>query len=364
MTLKVAVAGWLLGQEPSGANRRLMSILRALAPMLAEDEQVTVLHREAYLPADPPGGIRFQPVQIPAGPTLRRIWRERRVLPGVLKRLGATVYEQGFLPVVSSLPCPVSLTVHDLRDLHGWRHRPSSLARIALRRSVRRCGRITVPSRFTEEELREAVGSHLPYVSVIPGGVEPGFTHLDPPSVRRPYLLHVGHLERRKNLMLLLSAYAQFIESTSLEEGRRPELLFVGADHGSLAELRERTALLNLSGMVQFLGTVDEARLRELYVEALAVLFPSLYEGFGLPILEAMASGRPVLVSDRGALPEVAGELGTVLPAEDSDAWARAIELLAWEQPDRLGDKRRAHAAKFSWERAASRTLAGWREMI
>ena len=365
MNLHVAVGGWLLSQEPSGANRRLMAILRALPPLLAQGEQITVLHREGCLPPDPPAGVRWQVAPIPAGPTLARAWHERRQLPKVLKRIGANVYEQGFLPVASNLPCPVSLTIHDLRDLHGWRHRPSFLSRWVLRRSVKRCGHITVPSRFTERELRRAMGGLLPHVSIIPGCVDPSFARKEFHSApQRPFLLHVGHLESRKNLMLLLSAYAQFIETTTLPPESRPDLLLVGADHGMLAELRERTALLELSGMVQFCGVVPEQELRELYADALAVVLPSLYEGFGLPALEGMAAGRPVLVSDRGALPEVAGTVGRVLPAEDASAWARAMEQLAKEPFDLLGDKRRAHATTFTWEHAAAQTLTDWRELL
>ncbi len=364
MRLHVAVGGWLLGPEPSGANRRLMSILRALPPMLAQGEQITVLHREGCLPADPPPGVRWQTIPIPASPTLVRAWYEWRQLPKVLGRLGATVYEQSFLPVARGLPCPISLTVHDVRDLHGWRHRSSFLALRILRRSVKRCQHLTVPSRFTERELRRAMGGMLPHVSIVPGGVDSEFTRKhfrnEPP---RPYLLHVGHLERRKNLMLLLSAYAQFMETTELEEAQRPDLLFVGADHGMLGELRERTALLELSGRVQFCGVVDDAHLTELYANCLGLVMPSLYEGFGLPALECMGAGRPALVSDRGALPEVAGLMGRVLPSDDASSWAQSIDQLAREPFDLLEEKRRAHAASFSWEQAAAQTLTDWREM-
>ena len=109
--MHVVVAGWTLAQGHSGANRRLLSLLRAIEPLLEPGERVTVLHRKDSLPDDLPTGIRWQPIEIFDRPTWRRVLSERRLLQGALETESATVLEFGTLPVPPRMPCPVSLSV-------------------------------------------------------------------------------------------------------------------------------------------------------------------------------------------------------------------------------------------------------------
>lgn len=168
LNLHVAIAGWLLG-APSGANTRLLALLRAIAPMLARSERITVLHRPDFAPPQVHQQVLWSPIAIPAGPTWRRITTERRLLAPTLQHLGANLLDHGFLPV-PEVACPVVLTIHDLRDADGQGRRPSALARWLVRRSVARTQAVLVPSEFTAARLR-ALAPH-PRIVVARNGVD------------------------------------------------------------------------------------------------------------------------------------------------------------------------------------------------
>ena len=263
------------------------------------------------------------------------------------------------------------MTLHDLRDLGRFRRRSSLLTRFVLAQSLRRASAVVVPSEFTAGELRQRlgrwVGRRMPEVAVLPGGVGSEFLAYRPQRhFDKPYFLHVGHLERRKNLRLLLDAYALFLrmgEASHRPGEDTPFLVLVGADAGQGKQLEDAAVQLEIADRVRFEGQVGETRLMEYYASCEAVLFPSLYEGFGLPAVEAMAMGKPVFVSNAGALPEVVGNAGVVLPGDRMDAWAHAMET-AMEPVDSATKSRgRARAQDLSWDRCAARTLALWRRV-
>jgi len=356
VTRHIAVAGWLLG-APSGANRRLLALLRELGPRLEPDERVTVLHRPDFAPPSLPG-IHWCSVPIPAAPTWRRVLAERRHLPTVLRELGATLLDHGFLPL-PKVPVPVCLLVHDVRGLHGLSRWPRWTTVRALRRAGAGAACVVVPSDWTRSQL-------LPFVTdpqrlvVVPNGVDlptsPAAAPLPMPRPRTGYLLHAGHVEARKNLGVVVQALA------CLPADERPELWLAGADAGALAGL-QRMALAESVTMRAF-GVVAEDVLAPLYEQALAVVLPSRHEGFGLPALEALAHGTPLLVSDAGALPEVVGDAAVVLPAGDVAAWARALGSV--REPTMRAEATRRHrvehAARWSWAAAAERLLLVWRQ--
>lgn len=367
MRLHVAVAGWTLEQEASGAKRRMLALLTEIGEQLQSGEQVSVLYRAGHLPENAPRSVEWVPIEIPGRPTWRRVLGERRLLRRTLDSLAANVLELGTLPVPPNLSTPVCLTIHDLRDLEGHGTRPAFLTRSVLRRSMRRVRAVVVPSRFTAERLREAMGGLTPPIHVIHSGCEEQLLHRTPTAPtagERPFFLYVGHLERRKNLLLLLSAYAEFLDEVGGDPTTLPALRLVGADHGMASAIAERCALLEISGHVHVDGPVDDDHLYALYQQASALLFPSLHEGFGLPALEALAVGTPVFVSDRGALPEVVGSAGTVLPAEDARAWTDAMRRVVEQPSDQTAvQRRKGRAGEFGWNHAATQLLQVWREL-
>ncbi|MFO1053416.1 MAG: glycosyltransferase family 1 protein [Planctomycetota bacterium] len=358
------VANFTLDSGPSGAWRRTLALLREMPALLEPGESVSLLTGTDTDVPDLPADVRVHRADIASRPTWRRVLAERRRLARVLDDLAADVLDLGTLPVPPGLRCPVVLTVHDARDLVGpFRRRAAWLSRLVLRSSLRRAASLIVPSAFTESALRKATGGLLPQVRVIGGGVDPRLLATEPQhGDGRRYFLHVGHLEPRKNLLLLLSAYAAFLEREGEPYSRLPRLVLAGRDLGAGAELAERTAMLDLAGHVEFRGAFRDATLPDLYAGAVALLMPSLHEGFGLPALEALAVGIPVAVANAGALPEVIGEFGSVLPPGDATAWS---SVMAWhtQNPSTFDAiaARKQYAARQTWSVRAVQVLDCWR---
>ena len=171
------------------------------------------------------------------------------------------------------------------------------------------------------------------------------------------YLLYVGDLTPRKNLVRLVRAYTRSKASADFE------LAIVGAREFRAAEIEREIASSPCHARIHRLGYVDSDDLHLLYAGAAAFLFPTLYEGFGLPVLEAFASGTPVLSSNISSIPEVAGGHAVLVDAEDEVAIAEGIDQVLDCSPERLEAARR-HAARFTWERCARRTYAVYKELI
>jgi glycosyltransferase involved in cell wall biosynthesis len=226
------------------------------------------------------------------------------------------------------------------------------LARAVLRRSLRHVAQVVVPSAFTANRLRFHVGRGSPPIHVIPGGVAADSIAANHVESIPPFVLHVGHLERRKNLPVLIEAIAR-------GSRRDVELRLAGSDHGERRRLERLARKLGVADRVRFEGTVTDARVRELFASAAVVAMPSRYEGFGLPALEALAAGKPVVVANCGALPEVVGDAGRIVESDDGSAWANAIDA-ALSQPNGHGAGL-ARARELTWDRAAARLLDLWR---
>lgn len=352
MSLHVAVSGWLLG-EPSGANRRLLALLRATSAQLAPHERITVLHGSGFHPPFAAPGLDWLPVDIPAGPTWRRALRERRLLPPLLRELSATLLDHALLPA-PRVPCPQLLTIHDLRDADGEGNRHRWLARAVLRASLRRAAAVVVPSQFTASRLRHFAPALRAPLHVLPNAVDLPPAASPTAAAAPPFVLHVGHLERRKQIDLLLRAMAPLPAPC--------ELRLVGADAGAGAALRALAQQLGIAARVQFLGRVDDAGLARLYATAAVTALPSCYEGFGLPALEALAAGGAVLVSDRGALPEVVGPHASVLPP-DVPTWTAALAAALQAPPASPQGiaARQAHATARTWHQLGAELLGLWR---
>jgi glycosyltransferase involved in cell wall biosynthesis len=174
-------------------------------------------------------------------------------------------------------------------------------------------------------------------------------------GVRRPYCLHVGTLQPRKNLMVLVEAWQRLREA----QEKPPGLLLAGKKGWLFDSLFEAVEERNLGDLVKFADYVERDDLPALYSGAMALTFPSLYEGFGLPALEAMSCGTPVLASDASSLPEVVGDAGLLLDPHDPSAWSGVVQrLMRGKALQRdLSHKGLERAAQFTWERCARQTL-------
>jgi glycosyltransferase involved in cell wall biosynthesis len=251
-------------------------------------------------------------------------------------------------------PCPVVTVVHDV----AFRRHPeffSPFERRWMNRAIpftmRRAAGIVTVSRFSRDEIVACFGIDPARIAIAHEAADAIFSR--PPSVGSgvdpPYVLAAGNLQPRKNLGVLIRAFRELAREV-------PERLVVAGQPSLGAEtLRREAGDLERSGKVTFTGYVSDERLVALVAGASAFAFPSLYEGFGLPVIEAMAAGTPALVSDIPVMREVAGDAAIRLPPGDPSAWARAIAELS-SLPERRAElaaagRRRAEA--FSWDATA-----------
>jgi alpha-1,3-rhamnosyl/mannosyltransferase len=276
---------------------------------------------------------------------------------------------------------PVVLTVHDLSTLlmpeTQERRRAAHFGR-ALREHAREAARVITPTQAIADQVVELLGVARERVRAIHHGVDPallegptaaagragGETAAPPPAlsalgVRGPYLLFVGALEPRKGLPSLLDAY----DALPAALARELPLVLAGPEERLDEALRFRLAA-GREGRLVRTGYVAPGDLPALYRGARALCLPSLYEGFGLPLLEALALGIPCLASDDPALVEVAGGAALHAPRGDAHAMAHAIERLVSDPSLRseLSGKGRARATGFTWEASARAHLEVYRE--
>jgi glycosyltransferase involved in cell wall biosynthesis len=254
---------------------------------------------------------------------------------------------------------PLLVTVHDVQHLampnlvHGLHRRLYARVMFALVR--RRAAAVLSDSEFTTSELARYAGISPERVTITHLGVdESWFRATDAPRPHaKPYILCVGNLKASKNVTRLIDAFA------TVCSGLPHDLIIVGKTDGFISG--DRDALKHaerLAGRVLFTGAVSDAVLRSYVVHADALAHPSLYEGFGLPPLEAMACGRPVLCSRAGSLPEVCGNAALYCDAYDTAEIARQLERIVSDQPlrEELRVRGLNRARTFSWEACAEKT--------
>ncbi|HVE68577.1 MAG TPA: glycosyltransferase family 1 protein [Solirubrobacteraceae bacterium] len=350
------------------AARELVPALRAAAPGV---ELVGFFNREAQ---DDPLTAEVEAVTVPVRARNRVEWvrGEQQHLPRLARRAGVDVLHS----LASTAPLWGAfarvVTVHDLIfRLHPEAHQGLRTRGMGLLvpLAARRSDRVIAVSRSTRDDLVRHVGIAAAKVDVVPQGMGAP-ARADPvPEARlrerhalgsRAVVLSVSAKRPHKNLARLLEALALIAPE------RRPALVLPGYPTWHETELRERARALGVEGDVRFLGWIDAAELEGLYALAAAFVFPSLYEGFGLPVLEAMSRGVPVATSDRSSLPEVAGDAALLFDPLSPRAIATAMETLLGDaqRAERLRAAGRRRAAQFTWEATAAGTLDSYERAL
>ena len=352
--------------QRTGTEAYALHLVRALIPLAAERGHTLRLYFNA-----PPAPDLFPtaPHVTPLFMPLRRMWTHAR-LGHELRSRPPDVFFTPAHVIPVGIRCPSVATVHDL----GYEHFPEAHPRRQLtylrwstRHNARVARRVIADSRATADDLLALYGTDSAKIDVVYPGADPDLRRVDDPAViaatvarygiGRPYLLYLGTLQPRKNLIRLVEAFA----ASGLHNDRY-SLVLAGRAGWLAKPLLAAVGRLPLAvgDQIHLPGYVDEADKAALLSGATALVFPSLYEGFGFPILEAQACGVPVVCAGTSSLPEVAGDAGLRVDPLDVAVIAAAIKRIATDGALRgeLIVKGYANLARFKWEEAASQTLA------
>ncbi len=343
----VAVDADVLGRRRTGDEAYVENLLRELIRLEPPFRLVAVTRHPELVPA----GV--EALELPARSQFVRM---AFGLPKLLRRAGAQLGH--FLHVLPTMPPPAAvLTVQDLSFEHAglMRRGDRVIFRALVPRSARRAARVLVGSEFTRRDVVESYGVPEERIVVTPYAADPVFNANGAAAPGPPYLLFVGALESRKDPLTAVAAL------TYLDRDLR--LVLVGPDRGQEQEVRKTADKLGLAPRVELRGHLPKEELAALYRGASCLVFPSRYEGFGLPALEAMASGTPVVASSAGALPEVVGDAGVLVEPSEPEALAGGVERALADQ-ERLVAAGLARAAGFTWAETARRTLAVYEELL
>jgi glycosyltransferase involved in cell wall biosynthesis len=374
--MRVGIEGRVLTPRIGGIGRYAMQLLQALltlAPHPSPDLELVIFtapqtDRTCLIESQSHCCERFRRVK-------STLLRSTLLLPIGIQCEHIDVFhglDQSGIPLLFKAGKSV-VTIHDVIPLvlpwsfprrHRW------VVATALSRMRKQADMVIVPSHAVAEDVMRYLQVERQRIAVIPMGCNPRFRpHQDPSratALRRRYalperyILFVGTLEPRKNVNTLLQAFAQLIADRP-RDGLH--LVIAGGQGWGGEDHRATVERLGIRQYVRFTGFVADDDLPDLYRGAQVFVYPSLYEGFGLPVLEAMASGVPVITSNRSSLPEVAGDAALLVDPTQAEALAAAMSALLHDDALRqaLRAKGLARAATFTWEVVAQRTVAVYR---
>lgn len=358
---------FLVPDETGGTEVYARELIPELVAAAPQARFTAFVNREAAA-ADGPWGELIEAITVPVRARNRVEWvrGEQQLLPPLARRAGVDLVHS----LANTAPAwgrfRRLVTIHDL----SYRLVPEAHRgvlgygmRVLVPLAARRSHRIVVDAASTRDDLGRLLKIEPGKVDVVPLGLgnQQRATPLPEPKVRewlgasdRPIVLCVAGKRRHKNLMRLVGAVA------TIPAHGRPLLVLPGYRTGHEEELKNRAVALGAADDIRFLGWVDPEHLEGLYGAASCFVFPSLLEGFGLPVLEAMARGVPVACSARGSLAEVAGDAALLFDPESESSIATAIERLLGDRAevDRLRAAGLRRASKFTWAATAAGTLA------
>ena len=350
--LSIQDTQWLTGVE-----RTQRAILRELVEIDGENQYLLVSRKKIELPFPLPPNFRFVDLSAQKPGYL---WRES-VLAPLLTKEGVDVFHSPVMAIPVAGNCAKIATVHEV----PWLERNSGVEasrRVWLFLNVRWARRIVAVSERTRANILKLYPAAQEKVVVVHHGVDERFAPASGDGREAPappYLLFVGAARRKKNVEGLLASFAKLPE----ELRRSTQLVLAGVRNAKESGLEAKAKQLGLAEQVRFPGYVSDADLVKLYQGATALVFPSLFEGFGLPPLEAMACGTPVIASTGGALPEVVGAAALLVQAGDPQQLTSAMQRILSDEKLRADLRRRGleRSARFTWRRAAEKVLELYR---
>jgi glycosyltransferase involved in cell wall biosynthesis len=362
-----------------GVGTYIRNVVRTLGRLDRETQYVLI--------GSPAKGKEITPlpenfVSIPLAHVERSVkgYREFRAI--VKREQCDLVHIPNLFSVPRRLPCPYVMTVHDMLQ-HLTRERRqsgfwNSWQFQGTKQVLKGAARIFAVSNFTKLEIEKLFGIAPSCIEVIYNAIDERFLHGHASAADRqliaqryqvnyPFLLYAGRISPHKNVVRMIEAFSAL--KTELEkEQAYPDLklIIIGDDVSGNPDLRRTVIRSGVQNDVRFLGFVPIEILRTFYDAAKIFVFPSLYEGFGLPPLEAMALGTPVVTSNVSSLPEVVGNAAVLVHPENVFEIMRALHrvLLDKELRERMKERSYRQAAKFSWEKSVQRLVESYREVV
>ena len=366
--MRIGLDGMPLTQLKTGVGTYTFELARALAKHSPQDEFELVSPR----PFEPAASSESTPANLSLVYSKPNAWQRRWWsfgLPSYIRHASLALFHGTNFEVPLRGNCPTVVTIHDLSLLlHSSTHEARAVLRGRLRlpRMARKATVIITDAESVRREVCEHLGVAPEKVFAIPLAPQPSFVPMPPEDtietlkrlgVKEEFLLFTGTIEPRKNLTTLLSALEEVLRATEF----RPQLVVAGKVGWKSQDVV--TQIERLSAHVKVVGYTSNADLRALYSSCRAFVYPSIYEGFGLPPLEALACGAPVIAS---AVPSVTPNAAKVIAATDVKALARSIIELLSDANERqtLSAAGLKHAAQFSWDKTAMLTREVYQEAL
>jgi len=382
----IAINGFFWGRDTTGSGQYLRGLLEALARLDEVNRYLLIVPQDQvegrerlHSPRVTVWRISTPLVRLSAN--LAKVWFEQVIFPCLCRRAGVDLAHIPYFAPPLFSPVPVVVTIHDLIPLLLPPYRQSLFVRIYMRlasTAARRAERILTDSNASRRDIERILRIRANRVQVAYLAVGEHYRPISDPhhlaAVRgryglpARYLLYLGGFDVRKNVEVLLRAYARAREMPDFPPQIR--LVVAGRLPSGRSPLypdpRRQARALGIEDQVVFPGWIREADKPALYSGAVAFVFPSIYEGFGLPPLEALSCGVPVIASRASSLPEVVGDAGLLVAPDGVEELARAMCRLATEEGLRreLAARALRRAGEFSWERTARETLACYNELL
>jgi glycosyltransferase involved in cell wall biosynthesis len=372
--MRIGIDATALPSQPVGAGNYIIQFIKALAQIDIDFELVVFIHQSKRALFDLPVDAKIQwRLVADKSPMQRLIW-EQTILPGQVRSARIDLLHSLHYTQPVRLGCSSVVTIHDM-TFFLFPHLHTRSKRLffpfAIRTSIRRADALVTISESTRQDTIRLLGVTPQKIFTTQLGVNDEFHVIEDKELLtevrqkyglpKEYILYVGLVEPRKNIPSLIRAYKSLIG-----QGTKHSLVIVGRFGWMYQEVIEQTEKLGLKDRVQFTGYIPQDDLPIVYNLASLFVYPTRYEGFGFPALEAMACGTPVITTDISSLPEIVGDAGMLVPPDDEQALTTAIAKVLTDSTlyDQLKTKGLLRAKYFTWERTARETLKVYQHVL
>ena len=369
--MHIALNGWFWNRPDTGSGQYLRGLVRGLRAV-APDLVLTIVVPHGWS-VDAPEGVALHQAALKGSGHFAKVRFEQDVFPSAAQKVGASIAHVPYWGGPLNSPVPVVVTIHDLIPLILPAYRGGLLARLytsMVAASARGAAAVITDSDHSRQDILARLGLPPEQVTSIPLAAGDEYhprpaVQLDDPIRKKyklpiEYVLYLGGFDVRKNIENLIKAFTYVKTGTGdmyplVLAGRLP-----ARKSPRFADVHSLITQMDVADVVQIIGEVDDADKPALYRMANCFVFPSRYEGFGLPVLEAMACGTPVVTSTESSLPEIVGDAAfTIAPDDARHLGGSILATLIQENVSRdLKEKGLARSRLFSWERTARETLA------